>query len=104
MCIRYKEHSVSIGKLERFTADWAAEHKVDLSATAPKNGIKVAVVGSGPSGLTCAGDLAKKGYEVTIFEALHKEGGVLVYGIPEFRLPKEKVVKNEVENIREANC
>jgi glutamate synthase (NADPH/NADH) small chain len=95
-----KGDSVSIGKLERFTADWAAEHKVDLSATAPKNGIKVAVVGSGPSGLTCAGDLAKKGYEVTIFEALHKEGGVLVYGIPEFRLPKEKVVKNEVENIK----
>ena len=95
-----KGESVSIGKLERFTADWAAEHKVDLSATEPKNGIKVAVVGSGPSGLTCAGDLAKKGYEVTIFEALHKAGGVLEYGIPEFRLPKEKVVKNEVDNIR----
>ena len=95
-----KGDSVSIGKLERFTADWAAEHKVDLSATEPKNGIKVAVVGSGPSGLTCAGDLAKKGYDVTIFEALHKAGGVLEYGIPEFRLPKEKVVKNEVDNIR----
>ena len=95
-----KGESVSIGKLERFTADWAAEHNVDLSATEPKNGIKVAVVGSGPSGLTCAGDLAKKGYEVTIFEALHKAGGVLEYGIPEFRLPKEKVVKNEVNNIR----
>jgi len=95
-----KGDSVSIGKLERFTADWAAEHKVDLSATEPKNGIKVAVVGSGPAGLTCAGDLAKKGYDVTIFEALHKAGGVLEYGIPEFRLPKEKVVKNEVENIK----
>lgn len=95
-----KGDAVSIGKLERFVADWAAENKVDLSATAPKNGIKVAVIGSGPSGLTCAGDLAKKGYEVTIFEALHKAGGVLEYGIPEFRLPKEKVVKNEVDNIR----
>lgn len=95
-----KGDAVSIGKLERFTADWAAEHKVDLSATEPNNGIKVAVVGSGPSGLTCAGDLAKKGYDVTIFEALHKAGGVLEYGIPEFRLPKEKVVKNEVDNIR----
>ena len=95
-----KGDSVSIGKLERFTADWAAEHKVDLSATDSKNGVKVAVVGSGPAGLTCAGDLAKKGYDVTIFEALHKAGGVLEYGIPEFRLPKEKVVKNEVENIK----
>ncbi|AWK49808.1 glutamate synthase (NADPH), homotetrameric [Clostridium beijerinckii] len=95
-----KGDAVSIGKLERFTADWSAEHNVDLSATEPNNGIKVAVVGSGPSGLTCAGDLAKKGYDVTIFEALHKAGGVLEYGIPEFRLPKEKVVKNEVNNIR----
>lgn len=95
-----KGDAVSIGKLERFTADWSAEHKVDLSARESNNGIKVAVVGSGPSGLTCAGDLAKKGYEVTIFEALHKAGGVLEYGIPEFRLPKEKVVKNEVDNIR----
>lgn len=95
-----KGDSVSIGKLERFTADWAASHNVDLSSTAPKNGIKVAVIGAGPSGLTCAGDLAKKGYEVTIFEALHKAGGVLEYGIPEFRLPKEKVVKNEIENIK----
>jgi glutamate synthase (NADPH/NADH) small chain len=95
-----KGDPVSIGKLERFTADWAAEHKVDLSATELKNGIKVAVIGSGPAGLTCAGDLAKKGYDVTIFEALHKAGGVLEYGIPEFRLPKEKVVKNEVENIK----
>lgn len=95
-----KGEAVAIGKLERFTADWAAANNVDLSATEPKNGIKVAVIGSGPSGLTCAGDLAKKGYDVTIFEALHKAGGVLEYGIPEFRLPKEKVVKNEVENIK----
>ncbi|NFA41931.1 NADPH-dependent glutamate synthase [Clostridium botulinum] len=95
-----KGDSVSIGKLERFTADWASTNDVDLSETASKNGIKVAVIGSGPSGLTCAGDLAKKGYDVTIFEALHKAGGVLEYGIPEFRLPKEKVVKNEVDNIR----
>ncbi|WP_456008347.1 FAD-dependent oxidoreductase [Clostridium butyricum] len=95
-----KGQSVSIGKLERFTADWAAAHNVDLSATEPKKGIKVAVIGSGPAGLTCAGDLAKKGYEVTIFEALHKAGGVLEYGIPEFRLPKEKVVANEVNNIK----
>ncbi|MBY6836579.1 NADPH-dependent glutamate synthase [Clostridium botulinum] len=95
-----KGNSVSIGKLERFTADWASTNNIDLSETASKNGIKVAVIGSGPSGLTCAGDLAKKGYDVTIFEALHKAGGVLEYGIPEFRLPKEKVVKNEVDNIR----
>ncbi|NFG28549.1 NADPH-dependent glutamate synthase [Clostridium botulinum] len=95
-----KGDSVSIGKLERFIADWASTNDVDLSETGSKNGIKVAVIGSGPSGLTCAGDLAKKGYDVTIFEALHKAGGVLEYGIPEFRLPKEKVVKNEVDNIR----
>ncbi|MGN2337322.1 NADPH-dependent glutamate synthase [Clostridium cagae] len=95
-----KGDSVSIGKLERFTADWASTNNIDLSETASKNGIKVAVIGSGPSGLTCAGDLAKKGYDVTVFEALHKAGGVLEYGIPEFRLPKEKVVKNEVDNIR----
>ncbi|NFR85309.1 MULTISPECIES: NADPH-dependent glutamate synthase [unclassified Clostridium] len=95
-----KGEPVSIGKLERFTADWSAEHNVDLSETAHSNGKKIAVIGSGPSGLTCAGDLAKKGYDVTIFEALHKAGGVLEYGIPEFRLPKEKVVKNEVENIK----
>lgn len=95
-----KGEPVSIGKLERFTADWAAEHNVDLNNTAPKNGKKVAVIGAGPAGLTCAGDLAKKGYDVTIFEALHKAGGVLEYGIPEFRLPKERVVKHEVENIK----
>ena len=95
-----KGDPVSIGKLERFAADWATEHNVDLSETAPKNGLKVAVIGSGPSGLTCAGDLAKMGYDVTIFEALHKAGGVLEYGIPEFRLPKEKVVSKQVENIK----
>ena len=95
-----KGEPVSIGKLERFTADWATENNIDLSKTAPKNGIKVAVIGSGPSGLTCAGDLAKMGYDVTIFEALHKAGGVLEYGIPEFRLPKEKVVAKQVENIK----
>ena len=95
-----KGDPVSIGKLERFTADWATENNIDLSKTSPKNGIKVAVIGSGPSGLTCAGDLAKMGYDVTIFEALHKAGGVLEYGIPEFRLPKEKVVAKQVENIK----
>lgn len=95
-----KGEAVSIGKLERFTADWATTNKVDLTKTEPKNHIKVAVIGSGPAGLTCAGDLAKKGYDVTIFEALHKAGGVLEYGIPEFRLPKEKVVKNEIDNIK----
>lgn len=95
-----KGEPVSIGKLERFTADWSAENNIDLSMTSPKNGKKVAVIGAGPAGLTCAGDLAKKGYDVTIFEALHKAGGVLEYGIPEFRLPKEKVVKHEVDNIK----
>ena len=95
-----KGEAVSIGKLERFVADWAASHNVDLSAKEISNGKKVAVIGSGPSGLTCAGDLAKKGYDVTIFEALHKAGGVLEYGIPEFRLPKEKVVASEVNNIK----
>ena len=95
-----KGEAVAIGKLERFVADWARENNVDLSETAPKNGKKVAVIGSGPSGIACAGDLAKLGYQVTIFEALHKAGGVLEYGIPEFRLPKEKVVKSEVENLK----
>lgn len=95
-----KGDAVSIGKLERFTADWAREHNVDLSAKAESKGKKVAVIGAGPAGLTCAGDLAKKGYDVTIFEALHKAGGVLSYGIPEFRLPKNKVVMPEVENIK----
>ena len=90
-CIRgIKGEAVSIGKLERFVADWARENGIKPTAPAEKNGKKVAVIGSGPSGLTCAGDLAKLGYDVTIFEALHKAGGVLVYGIPEFRLPKER--------------
>ncbi|MEG2291655.1 MAG: NADPH-dependent glutamate synthase [Clostridium sp.] len=95
-----KGEPVAIGKLEKFTADWSRKNNIDLSKTAEKNGKKVAVIGSGPAGLTCAGDLAKKGYEVTIFEALHETGGVLVYGIPEFRLPKDEVVKAEIENIK----
>ena len=95
-----KGEPVAIGKLEMFTADWARKNKVDLSETKAKNGKKVAVIGSGPAGLTCAGDLAKEGYDVTIFEALHEPGGVLVYGIPEFRLPKDDVVKPEIENIK----
>ena len=100
-CIRgIKGDPVSIGKLERFVADWARENNIKPAVTAEKNGKKVAVIGSGPSGLTCAGDLAKLGYDVTIFEALHKAGGVLVYGIPEFRLPKDKVVAAEVENVK----
>ncbi|MDD3414019.1 MAG: NADPH-dependent glutamate synthase [Lachnospiraceae bacterium] len=100
-CIRgIKGEPVSIGKLERYVADYAREHNVKPEVNPNKNGKKVAVIGSGPAGLTCAGDLAKKGYEVTIFEALHEAGGVLVYGIPEFRLPKETVVKTEIENVK----
>ncbi len=100
-CIRgIKGEPISIGKLERFTADWAREHGIKPPAPAASNGHKVAVIGSGPAGLTCAGDLAKMGYDVTIFEALHEAGGVLVYGIPEFRLPKSAVVKAEVENVK----
>ena len=100
-CLRgLKGDAVSIGKLERFVADWAKENGIKPVPAAQKNGHKVAVIGSGPSGLTCAGDLAKMGYDVTIFEALHKAGGVLVYGIPEFRLPKDKVVAAEVENVK----
>lgn len=94
-----KGEAVAIGKLERFVADWSRENNINLSETKEKNGKKVAVIGSGPAGLTCAGDLAKLGYEVTIFEALHEPGGVLVYGIPEFRLPKDTVVKHEVDNV-----
>ncbi len=100
-CIRgIKGEAVSIGKLERFVADWARENNIKPQGAAEKNGHKVAVIGSGPAGLTCAGDLAKLGYDVTIFEALHEAGGVLVYGIPEFRLPKSKVVAAEVENVK----
>ena len=100
-CIRgIKGDPVSIGKLERFVADWAKENNIKPAAAAEKNGHKVAVIGSGPAGLTCAGDLARLGYEVTIFEALHKAGGVLSYGIPEFRLPKDKVVAAEIENVK----
>lgn len=100
-CIRgIKGEAVSIGKLERFVADWARENNIKPQGTTEKNGHKVAVIGSGPAGLTCAGDLAKLGYDVTIFEALHEAGGVLVYGIPEFRLPKSKVVAAEVENVK----
>ena len=99
-CIRgIKGEAVSIGKLERFVADWAREQGIKPKADVEKNGKKVAVIGSGPAGLTCAGDLAKLGYDVHIFEALHKAGGVLVYGIPEFRLPKDRVVQPEVENV-----
>ena len=100
-CIRgIKGEPISIGKLERFVADWSRENGVEPEKPQAANGKKVAVIGSGPSGLTCAGDLAKLGYDVTIFEALHEPGGVLVYGIPEFRLPKEKVVKTEIENVK----
>lgn len=100
-CIRgIKGEPISIGKLERFVADWASENGVKPQGADKKNGKKVAVIGSGPAGLTCAGDLAKMGYEVTIFEALHEPGGVLVYGIPEFRLPKTKVVAKEIENVK----
>ncbi|MCD8023103.1 MAG: NADPH-dependent glutamate synthase [Lachnospiraceae bacterium] len=100
-CVRgVKGDSVSIGKLERFVTDWARENGIKPPAPETKNGRKVAVIGSGPSGLTCAEDLAKLGYDVTIFEALHEPGGVLVYGIPEFRLPKLDVVAKEVENVK----
>lgn len=101
-CIRgIKGEPVSIGKLERFVADYALEHNIMPEKTEKTNGHKVAVIGSGPAGLTCAGDLAKLGYEVTVFEALHELGGVLVYGIPEFRLPKQKVVAKEIEKVKE---
>ncbi len=100
-CIRgIKGEPVSIGKLERFVADWSRENGFVPAAPETTNGRKVAVIGSGPAGLTCAGDLAKMGYEVTIFEALHEPGGVLTYGIPEFRLPKNTVVRTEIENVK----
>ena len=100
-CIRgFKGEPISIGKLERFVADYARENNIKPKKPEACNGRKVAVIGSGPAGLTCAGDLAKMGYDVTIFEALHEAGGVLVYGIPEFRLPKTKVVAKEIENVK----
>ena len=95
-----KGEPVAIGKLERFVGDWSLENESDAELTIQSNGHKVAVIGSGPAGLACASDLAKWGYEVTVFEALHKLGGVLVYGIPEFRLPKEKIVAREIDSLR----
>ena len=95
-----KGESVAIGKLERFVADWSRENGGVKPAVAPANGHKVAVIGSGPAGLACASDLAKLGYDVTIFEALHRPGGVLEYGIPEFRLPKDKVVAPAIEDVK----
>ena len=99
-CVRgIKGESVGIGRLERFVADWHNTFCTEEPTRPQSNGHRVAIVGSGPSGLTCAGDLAKKGYNVTVFEALHTAGGVLVYGIPEFRLPKAIVAK-EVETLK----
>ena len=99
-CVRgIKGEPVAIGRLERFVADWHNEHTSETVTPPASNGHKVAVIGSGPSGLTCAGDLAKKGYKVTVFEALHLAGGVLVYGIPEFRLPKSIVAK-EIDGLK----
>ncbi|MCR5094678.1 MAG: NADPH-dependent glutamate synthase [Lachnospiraceae bacterium] len=101
VCVRgIKGEAVAIGKLERYVADTAREMGIKPAAPENRNGKKVAVIGSGPAGLTCAGDLAKMGYDVTIFEALHEPGGVLTYGIPEFRLPKEAVVQKEIDNVR----
>lgn len=100
-CIRgIKGEPVSIGKLERFVADWSRENGIKPEANPNKTGKSVAVIGAGPAGLTCAGELAKLGHDVTIFEALHEAGGVLVYGIPEFRLPKDTVVKTEIDNVK----
>ncbi len=99
-CIRgIKGEPVGIGRLERFVADWHNEHSTEQPARPESNGHKVAIIGSGPAGLTCAGDLAKKGYDVTVYEALHLAGGVLVYGIPEFRLPKS-IVQKEVDGLK----
>ena len=99
-CVRgIKHEAVGIGRLERFVADYHREHTQEKPVKPQSNGHKVAIVGAGPSGLTCAGDLAKKGYEVTIFEALHEAGGVLMYGIPEFRLPKD-IVRKEIGNLK----
>ncbi|MCR5674178.1 MAG: NADPH-dependent glutamate synthase [Lachnospiraceae bacterium] len=100
-CVRgIKGEAVAIGKLERYVADTAREMGIKPEAPAAKNGKRVAVIGSGPAGLTCAGDLAKMGYDVTVFEALHEAGGVLTYGIPEFRLPKDRVVQKEIDNVK----
>ena len=100
-CVRgIKNEPVGIGRLERFVADWHNANATDKAVPPAPNGHKVAVIGSGPAGLTCAGDLAKKGYDVTVFEALHLAGGVLVYGIPEFRLPKS-IVQKEVDTLKE---
>ena len=95
-----KGDPIAIGKLERFVGDWARENNISFATPGADNGRKVAIIGSGPSGLTCAKELRMKGYNVTVFEALHEFGGVLVYGIPEFRLPKKKVVRHEVENVK----
>ena len=100
-CVRgIKGEPVAIGRLERFVADWHMAHAAGKPERPAPNGKKVAVVGSGPAGLTCAGELARKGYQVTIFEALHVAGGVLVYGIPEFRLPKA-IVAREIEGLKD---
>ena len=99
-CVRgIKTESVGIGRLERFVADWHREHSTEKPAMPVPNGHRVAVIGSGPSGLTAAGDLAKLGYKVTVYEALHTAGGVLVYGIPEFRLPKD-IVRQEIDGLK----
>jgi len=101
-CVRgIKGESVGIGRLERFVADWAMKNSTAKIDKAPSNGKKVAVVGAGPASLTCAGDLAKLGYDVTVFEAFHKAGGVLVYGIPEFRLPKQDIVQKEIDKLKD---
>ncbi len=100
-CVRgIKGESVAIGRLERFAADYYREHCIAKAEKPAQNGIKVAVIGGGPASLSCAGDLAKKGYSVTLFEAFHTAGGVLMYGIPEFRLPKD-IVRNEIENLKD---
>ena len=100
-CVLLKKHQpIAIGKLERFVGDWSREQGLEFDTPVGRNGFKVAVVGSGPAGLTCAKELLMKGYQVTVFEALHALGGVLAYGIPSFRLPKETVVRHEVENVR----
>lgn len=101
LCVRGKKgEPVAIGRLERFVADWHNANSTDKAQKVASNGHKVAIIGSGPSGLTCAGDLAKQGYEVTVFEALHLAGGVLVYGIPEFRLPKS-IVQKEIDGLKD---